>query len=253
MNGRGLALACVLAGSLLPATVTVAEDGWGGDLEIYAWLPIIEIEAGNGNKSEVTRDDILSDLDMAALWAARIRKGPWSLSSDFVYLDISAKTDVDLVPEIPEGSTLREAGFSAWIITPNIGYAILNDDRQKIELYAGARYFWIEADATIEFDPLSPGEPPRSETLSPSVSNWDGIAGVRGLHYLSDKWFIGYSVNAGTGESDFAWGAQTAFGYRYTNLDAMFGWRYLSYDVGSDTVIRELTINGPLAGVIWRW
>jgi hypothetical protein len=75
-----------MAGSLLLAGMAVAEDDWGADLNIYGWLPIIETELEDGTKDEITRDDILKDFDIAALWAARIRKGRWSLASDFVYL-----------------------------------------------------------------------------------------------------------------------------------------------------------------------
>jgi hypothetical protein len=75
---------------------------------------------------------------------------------------------------------LEETGLQAWIITPNVGYTVIESDVQKIELYAGARYFWIEVDAT-------------------------------------------------------------------------FGWRYLHYDIGSDTALKELNLNGPFAGVIFRW
>jgi hypothetical protein len=253
LNGRRMMLSCAIVGSLLLAAAAVAQDEWGADLEIYGWLPIIEIETADGSKSEITRDDILKDFDVAALWAARIRKGRWSLASDFVYLDISSKTDVPLVPDLPSLATLREAGFKTWIITPNIGYTILHNDTQKIELYAGARYFWIDIDATIEINPVSPGQPSTSQKESPSVSSWDAIVGARGLYYLPGKWFIPYSVNAGKGDSDFTWGAQAGFGYEYSSLSAIFGWRYLSYDVGSDTIIKELTLNGPFAGVIFDW
>ena len=253
LNSRWLMRLCVMAGSMLLAGMAVAEDDWGADLNIYGWLPIIETELEDGTKDEITRDDILKDFDIAALWAARIRKGRWSLASDFVYLDISSKTDVALLANLPSLATLREAGFKAWIITPNIGYTILHNDKQKIDLYAGARYFWIDADVTIDINPITPGQPSSSRKESPSVSNWDGIVGVRGLYYLPGKWFIPYSVNAGTGDSDFTWSAQAGFGYKYSDLSAVFGWRYLGYDVGSDTIIKELTLNGPFAGVIFHW
>jgi hypothetical protein len=60
-------------------------------------------------------------------------------------------------------------------------------------------------------------------------------------------------VNAGSGESDFAWDAKVGFGYRFQDLSAVFGWRYLDYNVGSDTLLKELTLNGPFAGVVYHW
>jgi hypothetical protein len=248
-----LNLLFAIIGSLLLAAVAVAEDDWGADLEIYGWLPIIEMESEEGSTGKFTRDDILSDLDVAAMAAARLRKGRWSLASDLVYLDLSSKTDLPLVQNLPGLLSVKEAGLQAWIVTPNIGYAILQNDKQKVELYAGARYFWIEVEATVEIDSSLPGRPPRNVKESPTKSNWDGIVGVRGLYDLSDSWRFLYSVNGGAGDSDLTWGAKAAFGYKYSSLDAVFGWRYLYYDIGSDTLLKKLEVNGPFVGAIFRW
>lgn len=243
----------LLFGALLFVSVAFAEDDWGFDLQVYGWLPIIELELENGSKTKVTRHDILDNLDMTALWAASIRKGRWSLASDFVYLGISDEADLPLLPNVPGGVTIRKAGFDAWIVTPNVAYTVVSSDRQKIDLYAGARYFRIEFDVKLVIDPIIPGEPSTSRKESPSVSSWDGIVGARGLVYLSDKWIIPYSASVGTGESDFTWSGQAGFGYRYNTFDAVFGWRIQNYDVGSDTLIKELDLSGPFAGAIFRW
>ena len=250
LNNRRLLRVLAVLGSLLLTGTAVAGDDWGGDLEIYAWLPVIDIESGDGSKGNISRDDILSDLDVTAMWAARLRKGRWSLASDFIYLDISSKSDLSLVPRL---ASVSEVGLQAWIVTPNVGYTVLQNNQQKIELYAGARYFWIEVDATIELDPISPGEPVRSRKESPTKSNWDGILGARGLYHLSEKWDVLYSVNAGAGDSDLTWNAKAGFGYKFSKLDAVVGWRYLDYNIGDDTLLKGLTVNGPFAGVIFRW
>ena len=103
------------------------------------------------------------------------------------------------------------------------------------------------------FDPITPGQPSETLNASFSESNWDAIVGIRGLRYLSEKWYIPYSANAGAGESDFTGTAPAGFGCRFSSVDALFGWRYMSYDVGSNTAIKEITINGPFAGVMFRW
>ena len=88
---------------------------------------------------------------------------------------------------------------------------------------------------------------------SDSMEHWDAIAGVRGLHYLNDKWYIPYRINAGAGDSDFTWSAWGGGGYRFTSLDVLFGWRYMTYDVGSDTTIDEIDISGPFVRAMFRW
>jgi len=124
-------------------------------------------------------------------------------------------------------------------------------DKRLVELYAGARYLWIEIDAKFDLNPLLPGSTRRR--TSPSDSNWDAIVGVRGTHWLNDKWFTLYSVNAGAGDSDFTWEAQAAFVHRFKNLDAVAGWRYLYYDIGDDTAIKNLSANGPYVGAMFHW
>lgn len=243
---------CAMVGAMLLSVMAVAEDEWGADLEIYGWLPILDVELADGSKFKITRDDILSDVDVVGMAAGRLRNGRWSLTSDFIYFDISDKS-ADFPLLLPGLATLTEGALQAWVVTPNIGYVVLDNDQQKVELYGGARYLWLEAELTFEIDPISPGEPSSSMKTSRSESAWDAIVGARGLYYLPDDWFVVYSANAGAGESDLTWTAQTGLGYSFNSLDAVLGWRYLSYDLGSDTLIKEITFNGPFAGVIFRW
>lgn len=236
----------VLIGSLLFATGVAAEEDWGFDLSAYGWLPIIETESDSGDKSEITRSDIVDNLDMAAMWAARARKGKWSLSSDFIYFDLSNDDDSPSGPLLE----LDKVGLKAWVVTPTIGYTVHHTDKQSVDLYAGARYIWLEADLTLKsLAPLLPG----SRKATDSASKWDAIVGVRGTYRLSDKWYIPYSVDAGTGQSDYTWQANGAFAYKFSKLDAVFGWRYLTWDFGDDSSIKDLTVNGPFAGAIFHW
>jgi hypothetical protein len=242
----------VLTALLHEPNAAADPGGWGADLEIYLWLPNNDIELVNGTRFEITMDDILSDLDMFAMAAGRIRRGRWSFAADVIYGDVS-NNSFDSPLLLPGLATFTEGAIEAWIVTPNIGYTVIDNDQQKIELYAGARYFRIETDLVFEIEPILPGQPTVTVDETIDIDSWDGIAGVRGLVYLSDKWFIPYSANAGAGDSDFTWTAQGGLGYRFGSLDALFGWRHMYYDVGSDTAIREIKLNGPFAGVMFRW
>ena len=244
---------CAVALAALLHTANAAADtgGWGADLEIYGWLPNNEIELENGRQFEITRDDILSDLDIFAMAAGRISKGRWSVAADLVYGDLSNQSfDSPLIPGV---ATFTEGGIEALFVTPNVGYRVVDTGQQRIELYAGARYSKIDVDLVFEIDPLLPGGSTVTLDETVEVDNWDAIAGVRGLHDFADKWYIAYTVNAGAGDSDFTWSAKGGLGYRFESLEALFGWRHLSYDVGSDTAIKELTVSGPFVGVIFRW
>jgi hypothetical protein len=236
-----------LVGSLLFTNGVVAEEDWGFDLEAYGWLPNIEMESESGEDSEITRDDIIDNLDMAAMWAARARNGKWSLTADFIYFKLADNDRSTLIPGLLD---VEKVELKAWIVTPNIGYTVVQTEQQQIDFYAGARYIWIEADLSYDSPfPLLPGDRQNSD----SAANWDAVVGVRGNYRLSDKWYIPYSINAGSGQSDFTWQANGAFAYRFSKLDAVLGWRYLDYDFGDDTAIKDLTVNGPFVGAIFHW
>jgi hypothetical protein len=242
-----------LIGLLLLTRPVAAADDWELDLEITGWLPIIEIESEDGKKSKITRDDFLDNIDLFGFWFIRFAYGKWSLSSDFVYFKISKDQDAPLFGAIPDLAKLTDVGMQAWVITPAIGYEIFRDDSHSVELYAGGRYLWIKSDLEFDLNPELPGLPSGSRKDSFSKGNWDGIVGVRGSYHLNDKWYFPYSVNAGTGESDFTWEAKAAAAYRLKHFDAIAGWRYLYYDIGSDTLIKELDASGPYAGVVFHW
>ena len=45
--------------------------------------------------------------------------------------------------------------------------------------------------------------------------------------------------------------ANAAFAYEFARLDAVIGWRYMTWDLGE--TLDELTINGPFLGAIFRF
>jgi len=86
----------IFAGFLLFAAGSVADEDWKFDLEAYGWLPIIEFETETGQKDKITRDDIVSNLDIAAMWNANLRKGRWSLNADFIYFKVDNEKNLPL-------------------------------------------------------------------------------------------------------------------------------------------------------------
>ena len=243
---------CVIVGLLLTSLPTFAEGEWQGDLQIYGWVPQSDIKLNNGIEYEISRQDILEDIDLFLMTAGRIRNDRWSFALDLIYGDISSK-DFDEELLLPGFVALDKGGLELWVATPNIGYMVLDNEEQRFEVYAGARYFQLEVNVELEIESPLPGKPPELVNSSNSTGHWDAIAGARGLHYLSDRWYIPYSVNVGAGDSDFTWTAWGGAGYRFNSVDALFGWRYMTYDVGSDSVIEEIDFGGPFVGAMFRW
>ena len=109
----------------------------------------------------------------------------------------------------------------------------------------------MDVKTTLELNLPGSLLPTLSKGIDDSGSNWDAIVGVRGDYHLSDKWHLPYNVNGGAGQSDFTFQANAAFAYQFDSLDAVVGWRYMTWDIGGE--IDELTINGPFVGAILKF
>ncbi len=246
---RKLVSTGALSGALLFANIAVAEGDLEFDLEVYGWLPTLDIQAEDGSNFEISREDIVNNLDIAGMAFATLRKDKWVLATDLIYFHIE---DDDGTP-IGALLELEELGIEAAIVTPTIGYTVAESDKYFVDLYTGARYIWIQVDQELRFDPILPG-PSTKQKGSESASNWDGIVGLRGHYQLADKWYMPFALNGGTGQSDSVFEVNAGFAYRFDKLDAAFGWRYINWDFGKDaSPLKELTVNGPYVGAIFRW
>jgi hypothetical protein len=239
----GVLLATVLAAG---AADPESDDGWEFGAEIYLWAPWIDIETATGGDIEITLDDILKDLDMLFMADVGVRHGRWSLLSDFVYFEIDQGDNTPLLP----GITLSDLTLEAWIVTPQVRYAAYETDNLRIEVLAGARYLWIEAQLDLDIRALLPPDGPilAKRNVSDSGSVWDGIVGVAGQWDFTDKWYASGYFDAGTGDSDYTWQALASVAYRFKRLDAVVGYRHLAYEFDSGGPIKDLSVTGPFVG-----
>jgi hypothetical protein len=72
--------------------------GWSFTLQPYLWAPTIEgnlkFSAPNGTigepEIEIDPDDYFDEIDIALIVTAIARKGKWSFTADFVYMEVSS-------------------------------------------------------------------------------------------------------------------------------------------------------------------
>ena len=243
-------VAWILGASLLgPSLSAIAADAgsgganeWEFGAEAYLWLPWIDVETQTGTDIEISLDDILNNLDMLFMGAVSARKGKWSLVTDVIYFDIESNENEPL----PLALTLDDVNLEAAIVTSQVRYNFSKTDDYRIDLLAGARYLWIEAELQLK---TRPPLPPGSSKASDSGSVWDGIVGVTGQMDLSDKWYLSGYADIGTGDSDYTWQALASVGYRFERVHAMVGYRHLDYKFDSSEAFADLSVTGPYVGV----
>jgi len=221
----------VCSAGTVSAEESAVDETWKFDAEIYFWGASIGGNSASGSDIDVAIDDILDNLKFAAMGVAAVRKGKWSLNTDLIYLDM--EDSATLAPGV--GANLELFG---WVVTPFVGYSLVNTERIRLDILGGARYLNLKADLRVG-----------SARAEDSGGNWDGIIGVRGDVNLTEKWFLPYHFDIGTGESDLTWQAFGGIGYRFKWFDAAVAYRYLSWDFDDNKALDDLYFHGPFAGI----
>ncbi len=235
------------ASLLLNSVSVAAAEGSGNDRwrffgELYLWGADIGGTSVAGDDIDISFSDLIDNLDFAYMGTLAAGKGKWTLVADLVYLDVEdegsgtaniigqpVKADVDL-------------GLKGLISTLFGAYRVMAADTTSLNVLAGARHLSLEAD--LEFDLGT-----FSEKHSSSGHVWDGILGARGKTELSDKWYLTYYADVGTGDTELTWQARVGINYRFKKVDAIFGYRYLAWDFDDNDTFDDLDISGPVAGI----
>ena len=86
-----------------------------------------------------------------------------------------------------------------------------------------------------------------------SSSVWDAIAGLRGTYNLAEKWYLTGYVDVGGGGSDLTWQALGGVGYKFSKVDVVLAYRYLSYEFDDEEALDDLSLHGPFVGFKFVW
>jgi hypothetical protein len=233
---------------------TTASDNWQFKAEIYGWLPVIKGTLPTDDDIEITFDEILDSLDFTFMGALQARRGKWSLVSDVFYLKLSAdeagKTTIPIGPLSVPTRVDFGVDMETWVANLAGSYSIHRTDKHDVQVLAGVRYFSLDVGAEVDASVIPGG----GVVVDGRDDVWDGIVGLRGVSELSDKWWLNYRFDIGTGGSDLTWNAVTPLGRRYDWGSLVGGYRYLHYDFDSDfELLKDLDVHGPFIGALWEF
>ena len=273
----GLALMTLIAISLpAHAGEPAPSDKWTFAVRPYLWVPGISgtmkydvPPTGDGAASVDFTTYVLENLNFMLMLTAEARKGDWSVLTDVVYLDIvpddSKVTSVAFAGpggpvEISVGADLGTKVKLSGVLCELAGaYTVARGGNSSLDLLAGVRYLGIEVvtDWQLSGSIAGPGAG-QSFAASGSVSNrvdlLDGIVGVRGRVGLGDsRWGIPYYLDVGTGNSALTWQGVAGIEYRYDWGDLQLMYRYTYYDMKSDKLLQNASLDGPAFGVNFRF
>jgi len=226
-------------GDIMPVEPVVVEETIDDEMKYYAsmylWAAGMSGEATNGSDFEITFKDILESLNMTYMGNVGAQNGKWNFNADIIYMNLSKK------------KAFLNIKMKAWIVTPTVGYRVMESGQGTLDLQAGARYLYMKPGLTVAFLP----------TQYTSGNVWDGVIGFKGDYNLSEKWFMRAAADVGGGETDLTWQAFAGVGYKYENFDVLAGYRHMQWEFDDNDaggkVFNDLVINGPIIGATYKF
>lgn len=247
--GRLLVTLSVLVSLALPASLMAQDTGktdqWQFMIEPYFWATGIDGSTANGADFTIHFDDLLNDLEFAFMGVVGVKKGKWSFMVDTFYADIKDTKDSSITELNSTVNFQTEVEVKTWIVTPVIGFNLIDCERGKLDVVAGVRYLDVEIDVHVNSDRARA----RNPEFSGSNDFWDGIVGLKSEITLYEQLYMPLYLDIGTGESDFTWQVAAGLGYRFSACDVIAGYRYLSWEFDDSSSVNDMNLSGPYLGV----
>ena len=224
-----------------PPPASVSSDNWRVAVSIYGWFPGMHGTIGAlGHNAGVHMpfSDLFHFLKGVIPIAVEADKGRFVMPIDFLWIRMG---DDRALPLTDLGQTSINLHFTQSILTPKIGYRILDGEHLKIDALAGIRYWYVSQKLALVPSGLS----------TTQSTNWvDGLGGARFIFPLASKAAIMVSGDAGGGGASLDYQVIGLFTYKFTpKLGLGLGWRYLDVDYrGKHQFIYDTAQTGALAG-----
>ena len=215
------------------AAESTTDEEWIFGAELYFWGASIGGQSSTGSDIDVDVGDILSSVEFAFMGTVGARKGKWSLAADVIYLN--AEDGDTIAPGLK-----ADVELTNWVVTPVVGYNLVDTGKSRLDILGGARFLYIKADLKLDALGLRADD---------SGSNWDAVIGARGTVDLTEKWYLFGYVDIGTGESKLTWQGLGGVGYRFKWFDLVAAYRYLRWNFDDNKALDNLFLHGPAAGI----
>jgi hypothetical protein len=269
-----LSLGALGSGSVAAQDVIAVADGvnmWDGQWHygatMYAWVPwmytTVQLPpiAGGGNPTiETQPSQYLKYVQTGVLFQGIIRKGDWSLWTDFVFMNLKADAthtrqiglpgvDATLPVIRTIGSGVRAA---IWTLAP--GYTVMNNDIGTLDVLVGLRYTSVRISLAYQFT-APPLPVKRGGGFWPTSDSTDGLVGVKGSLRLSPdgKWFLPFEADVADGNKNWQYNLMAGAGYHFHWGDVVLGVRNLTYNTTSRPILEKVRMTGPVLGATFRW
>ena len=228
-----------------------ATDSWHGAVSIYGWFPGVHGTVGVlGHDAGFSSpfSDVFHALKGIIPIAVEADKGRLVIPIDYFWVKLANGT---ATPFTDITANYVNVHLTESILTPMIGYRLLDGEHLKIDALGGIRYWYVGQNlqligAQVPVPPFA-----RSQT-------WvDGLGGARFIMPVGEKAAITVSGNAGAGGANLDYQVIGLFSYNFTpKLGMGLGWRYLDVDYrpgNQNQFVFDTIMSGALAGVYFNF
>ncbi len=243
-------------------------DGqWHFDATGYGWVPwmystvnLPPIAGGGSETIKTEPHQYLKYVEAGALVQGTVRKGDWSLWTDFVFFNLNAGTTHTREIGLPGGDPLLSVNRSIdaslreaiWTLAP--GYTVMNNDIGTLDVLVGLRYTSVRISLAYEFT-APPTKLAKGGGFWPTSDSTDGLIGVKGSFRLSrdGKWYLPYEADVADGNKNWQNNEFLGIGYHFHWGDVTLAARNLTYQVSDRPIIQKVRMTGPVFGATFRW
>lgn len=176
-------------------------------------------------------NDILKDLDFAAMAIAEARYDRYSLFTDILYTKISSGRGTPR--GIIAGSVDVSSETFAGLIGAGAGYSVLQNERGNLDVVGGLRVWHASTDISFSGGLL--------DGRGDGATWVDDLAGLRGKYSITDKVYLtGWNL--------------VGIGYSFNDkISAVAGYRALGVDYSDDGFVLDIVQQGPICGVVMHF
>ncbi len=229
-----------------PVMTTTTEDGWELTLGLYGWGAGLEGDLGVAGYTvplDVSFSDILDTLDMTAMGMMELRKGPWLMQLEGLYL----RNSMTGTAYTPVRNTPVQAKLTAQTTRLSLvgGYRIVDTDCTKLDLLAGCVFYDIDNELRL-----------LGRRVLGSVGSGEGwldpVIGVRLNQRLGGPWSAQLRADVGGFgvSSDLVWQAVALLGYDLGESSTLFvGYRHAAVDYQKGNFLYDAASGGPILGL----
>jgi hypothetical protein len=265
----GLASASVSAQDVIAVSdgVNMWDGQWHYDATVYGWVPWIYTTvdlpaiAGGGSQTSTTEPhQYLKYVEGGVLADATVRKGDFSLWTDFVFLNLQASSTHTREIGLPGGNPLLSVDRSIdssvrmaiWTLAP--GYTVMNNDTGTLDVLAGLRYTSLRVSIAYEFT-APPTNLMKGGGFWPTTDSTDGLIGVKGAIRLSrdGKWTLPYEADVADGNKNWQNNEFLGVAYHFHWGEVGLGARNLTYQTSGRPIVQKVRFTGPVFGASFRW